>query len=253
MPVPQHEDKHSEGELVTPQASVAYFYDDPPPAPDAVALCYHDDPFDAVAESHPTSTFEAFGAAYALDETDGTVGVVRVPGVGAPAAALAMEGLIARGTRTVVSVGHVGGLQPAARVGDVVVADRALRDEGTSHHYLEPARFVEADGAVVEAIAARLDTAEAPYAVGPTWTTDAPHRETVAEVERYRAEGVLTVDMEAAAVFAVAEYRDIAAGAVFTISDLLGPDEWQPAFDETATALEQILESTLEALESIPG
>lgn len=250
MTLPRHPKKLDEPELVTPEATIDYFYDEPPPVPDAVGLCYHDGLFEHVTEAYETTPFEAFGQGRALDATGGTVGVLRVPGVGAPAAALAMEGLVARGAEAFVSMGHVGALQPDLSVGDVVAVDRALRDEGTSHHYLEPAAYVHADGELLAALEDRFDAAGEPYRVGPTWTTDAPHRETRAEVERYRDDGLLTVDMEAAGVFAVAAYRGVRAGAAFTVSDVLDIEGWEPAFDETRPHLEGLAERVVEALEA---
>lgn len=248
MTIPRHAEKLDEPSLVTPEASIGYFYDDPAPVPDAVVLCYHDGLMEHAEEAYDVTAFEAFGEGLTLDATDGTVGVLRVPGVGAPAAALSMEGLVARGTRTVLSVGHAGALDPALGVGDLVVVDGALRDEGTSHHYLEPTDYVDADAEVVAALEAAIEGDGAPFRVGPTWTIDAPYRETRVEVERYRTEGILTVDMEAAAVFAVAAYRDVRAGAVFAVSDVLDVDGWEPAFDETGPPLERLLRYAVEAV-----
>lgn len=250
MTLPQHPEKHGEPALVTPEGITQYFHDDPPPAPEAVVLCFHTGLFDHLDDTYRTTSFDTFGRGRGLERTGGAVGFVRVPGVGAPTAVIAMEELIARGTTTVVAVGFAGGLDSHARVGDVVVVDRALRDEGTSYHYLEPGRFVESDTGVRGSIVAALDAAETAYVVGPTWTTDAPHRETAAEVRRYRSEGILAVDMEAAAIFAVATYRSVAAGAAFAISDILDPDGWEPAFDETTAHLTPLAESVLEALEA---
>jgi purine-nucleoside phosphorylase len=88
-----------------------------------------------------------------------------------------------------------------------VVIDRALRDEGTSYHYLPPAEFAEADHALVElAMQASRDTRQTIHR-GAAWTTDAPFRETAAAIERARARGILAVEMEAAALYAFAEAR----------------------------------------------
>lgn len=204
MTVPRHEGKHDERALVTAERSVEYHYDDPPAVPTQVVLCFHDGPFEYVEESYETTAFRTFAEGLALAATGGSVGVVRVPGVGAPVTSLVMEELIELGTETVISVGHVGGVDPGLGIGDTVVVDRALRDEGTSHHYLEPAAYATATPALVDQFESTLTDAGTAYEVGATWTTDAPHRETASEVKRYREEGVLTVDMEAAAVFAIA-------------------------------------------------
>ena len=76
----------------------------------------------------------------------------------------------------------------------------------------------------------RLTERGAAFRRGATWTIDTPYRETVEEVRHYRREGVLTVEMEAAALFAVAAVRGVEAASVFVLSDLLGETEWTPEF-----------------------
>lgn len=246
MTVPQLPEKLDHPSLVTAEGTIEHFYEETPAAPDRIVLCFDDDLFEHVTSAYDTTPFDAFGTGAELTATDGRVGVVRVPGVGGPATSLTMEVLIAQGATTFCVVGLAGSLRADLTVGDLVVVDRALRDEGTSHHYLEPSPYVDASGSVRESLEAALEGDA--YAVGPTWTTDAPYRETAAEVERYREEGVLTVDMEAATTFAIAAYRDVAAGALFTISDVLDPGGWEPYFDETRDHLERGLATAIEAL-----
>ena len=74
-----------------------------------------------------------------LDRTEGKVGILAFFGIGAPAMSTVVETLGALGTRRFVNLGAAGGLQPGDRVGDLVVCDAAVRDEGLSHHYLPPA------------------------------------------------------------------------------------------------------------------
>ena len=107
-------------------------------------------------------------------------------------------------------------------IGDIVVCDRAIRDEGTSHHYLPPDTYAHASPAATARLVDALQATGTPHSVGTSWTTDAPYRETIAEVQHYQAEGVLAVEMEAAALFAVAAYRGVEMGALLTISDTLG-------------------------------
>ena len=75
-----------------------------------------------------------------------------------------------------------------------------------------------------------LQATGTPHSVGTSWTIDAPYRETIAEVQHYQAAGVLAVEMEAAALFAVAAYRGVEMGALLTISDTLGDLTWDPHF-----------------------
>ena len=78
------------------------------------------------------------------------------------------------------------------------------------------------------------------YKIGTSWTIDAPYRETYKEIEKYKQENVLTVEMEAAAIFAVARYLNVQAGALFTISDYLSEDKWQLHFHSTEEHLKTL-------------
>ena len=130
--------------------------------------------------------------------------------------------------------------------GDIVLCDRALRDEGTSYHYLPPARSVAAHPALVEQIVAALVARGIGHSIGSTWTTDAPYRETRRAVEACRAEGVKTVEMETAALFAVGERLNVPTAAVFVISDRLIDSAWQPV--EDMRLLRHRLSTIVEAL-----
>jgi uridine phosphorylase len=116
-------------------------------------------------------------------------------GIGSPIAAVMLEDLVALGCREVISIGTTGALQPGMAIGDIVVCDRAIRDEGTSHHYLPSARYVAASGALTARVQAALDDAKVAYRTGTSWTVDAPYRETVGEARHYRDEGVTCVEM----------------------------------------------------------
>ena len=151
-------------------------------------------------------------------------------GIGAPVAVAIVEELVALGCRRFVSMGTAGTLQHGLAVGDLVVCDRAVRDEGTSHHYLEPAEYAAASAALSRRLERELSALGRSSRSGASWTIDAIYRETRAEARHYQERGVLTVDMEAAAVFAVAVYRGVEAAAVFAISDSLAELEWRPEF-----------------------
>lgn len=146
--------------------------------------------------------------------------------VGAPASVLLLEEAIALGCRDIIGVGGAGALVDGLDVGHPVVADSAVRDEGTSLHYLRPGRTVEAHPDAVAAIIATLDAARVPYTRGRTWTTDALYRETRARVDRRVAEGCLTVEMEAAAFFAVGAYRGVRVGQLLFAGDALHGEDW---------------------------
>lgn len=176
------------------------------------------------------------------------LGVVHVEGPGAPYATIVVEELAALGARTFVMVGIAGSLQPDLRVGSFVLCDRALRDEGTSHHYVRAARFAHPSAELNRRLATFLRRKGIDFRRGATWTIDAPYRETVPEVRRYRKEGILTVEMEASAVFAVARYLGCQAAGIFVVSDHLDERGWKPLFYESKPALRRALGVTVAAL-----
>jgi uridine phosphorylase len=148
------------------------------------------------------------------------------PGVGAPLAAGLFEEIIALGCRKFIACGGAGVLQRNIAVGHVVAPVAAVRDEGVSYHYLPPAREVPADAAGVAAIEATLTAHGVPYALGKTWTTDAFYRETPGKVAQRRDEGCLTVEMEAAAFFAVAQFRGVPFGQMLYGGDDVSGEAW---------------------------
>lgn len=147
-------------------------------------------------------------------------------GLGAPLAAGILEEVIALGAERIVACGGAGALVPELVLGHVVVPVDAVRDEGTSHHYLPPSRTVAADPDAVAAIEATLARHEVAGLRGRTWTTDALYRETPTRIARRRAEGCCTVEMEAAALFAVARHRGKKLGQLLYAGDDLSGAAW---------------------------
>jgi uridine phosphorylase len=148
------------------------------------------------------------------------------PGVGAPLAAALLEEVIALGCNTFVACGGAGGLNRELALGHIVVPHSAVRDEGTSYHYLPPSREVAASPEAVAAIEATLRERDYPYVVAKTWTTDAIYRETPAKIQARRAEGCVTVEMETATFFAVAQFRGVRFGQLLYAGDDLSGDVW---------------------------
>jgi uridine phosphorylase len=180
--------------------------------------------------------------------------VARLP-VGAPAATAALELMIAAGTRTVLLVGSAGGISPNLQIGSLIVPSAAIRHEGTSHHYLPPGQPATASGELVQALSsAALGRGFLQPSIGPTWTTDAIYRECVGTIVSLRERGVLAVEMEAAALFAVAAHRGIRAAGILAISDLLG-ETWTPGFHTMSyrRALVSAADIALDAASQLPA
>jgi uridine phosphorylase len=189
------------------------------PTADVPAVCALDPDGDivrtlrATGQSRRSAGWACYHTEMATTVVDGVeVGVVGLA-VGAPFAVLVAEQLFVSGCKLLVSVTSAGLIAPVLRGGVAaptpyfVLIDRALRDEGTSHHYLPPAPFSEADPALAERAFAALTRLDIGVYRGTVWTTDAPYRETEAAIEAARAHGALAVEMEAAALYAFARAR----------------------------------------------
>lgn len=171
------------------------------------------------------------------------VGVVGCA-VGAPFAVLVAEQLFACGCRLLISITSAGVIEPVGRPPPYfVVIDRALRDEGTSYHYLPAADFAAADPALVAGVSAALADAGIAAWTGPSWTTDAPFRETAGAIAAARGRGILAVEMEAAALYAFAAARGRALICLAHVTNNMGQtdaDFEKGEADGTADALRVI-------------
>jgi uridine phosphorylase len=127
--------------------------------------------------------------------------------VGAAFAVLIAEELFASGCRLLISMTSAGQIMPRQAPPYFIVIDRALRDEGASYHYLPPSDYSEAEPRLVQLAGEALTAAGVSVAVGATWTTDAPFRETPEAIDAALHVGVLAVEMEAAALYAFAKAR----------------------------------------------
>jgi uridine phosphorylase len=145
------------------------------------------------------------------------------PGMGAPAAALVADKLSACGVDTIVGIGFAGILHPLLASGDIIVVERAIGEDGASRCYLPDGSGdeVASDPTVRKALELSLGEEHASYQCGTVWTTDAPYRETVKKARHYRGRGAHAVEMETAALLAVAKRRGMRAGAAIVLSDSL--------------------------------
>ncbi len=148
------------------------------------------------------------------------------PGIGAPLAAGLFEQVVAYGCTKFIVCGGAGVLDSNVPMGKLLVPTAAIRDEGTSYHYLPPGREVEPTRAAIQAIEATLQKHKFDFILTKTWTTDAIYRETKGKVARRKADGCLTVEMEAAALFAIARFRGVQIGQILYAGDDLGGPKW---------------------------
>ncbi len=255
MAFPNFKNKHLKDSMITPEEFMAYqkkrgrYPKFKPPL--GVIFCYQSSLMEHILDNHKTTKVEGFsGEMHLLDETKGRVAVIGKFGIGAPVAVVLLEELIAFGVKRFISIGTAGTLQKDIKIGSIMVCEKAIRDEGTSHHYLKHSKYAYASKEITDKIKNSLDRFKQKYFVGTSWTIDAPYRETVAEAKKYQKEGVATVEMEAAALFSVAQYRGVELGAIFTISDSLAELEWKPAFHfkKTKKGLEILYKVALDVL-----
>lgn len=226
LQLPLLEDDLVDQGVLEPSAVIA-----PRDVPACAVVCFFQEVLEVIAGRGEAREVARLVAAhgehpiYEIEHAGARLGVFH-PGVGAPLAAGFLEEAIALGFRCFVAVGGAGALVPELVLGHAVVVHSAVRDEGTSFHYLAPGRVVDADPDGVAALQATLGDAGVPFLGGRSWTTDALYRETRERVARRVAEGCLTVEMEASAFFAVARYRNVRFAQLLYAGDSLAGDEW---------------------------
>lgn len=197
------------------------------PAPEAVILCLYNGVIKRLAWRYPSRHLTTFQCdLYLLKRTGGRVGVLGNFGMGAPAVAALAEQMIAWGSKKLVILSLAGGLQPELVPGSIVLGDSAMRDEGTSYHYLPPGDQVTASAGLAASLAAALVKRGLAYTRGPVWSTDAAYRETQEEARYFQSRGVRAVDMESAGLFAVGRVRAVETASLFVIGDSLAGPRW---------------------------
>jgi len=154
------------------------------------------------------------------------------PGIGAPNAGAMLELMIALGGEYFVFIGGVGVLSADIRRGEILIPNKALRDEGMSFHYQEPSRYSYPSTLVLDMIKKSLQENEVSFREGGTWTTDAFFRETQEKVNSFRGEGCLSVEMEASALFSIASFRKKHIGGLFKAGDCVAGKEWDARREE---------------------
>jgi len=205
------------------------------PLRDVPAICVLDPDGDLVrtlrrtGEARPSPGWACYHTElFEFDLASGApIGIVGLA-VGAPFAVLVAEQLFASGCRCLVSITSAGQIAELEAPPYTVLIDRALRDEGTSFHYLPPGApdFVEAPNpALLDAVERAARPRGLTLHRGATWTTDAPYRETASAIAAARARGVLAVEMEAAALYAFASARNAAVTCFAQVTNAMGQQE----------------------------
>ena len=162
-----------------------------------------------------------------LVQAEGTRCGVIARSIGGPYAVLIAEQLRVAGAQLILGITSAGRVSPTLPLPSFVVATSAVRDEGTSLHYLPASRSVECPTSITPLLSAELAKLGWPVVQGEVWTTDAPYRETTAQLERHAADGVLAVEMQAASLFAFATARPVGVGMVAHLTNAVDHSDEQ--------------------------
>lgn len=190
------------------------------------------------------------GDLFALKKPKDKVGIMTGFGGGSPMTVELAEEFAAMGVKRMILMTWGGTLQPELKPGDIIVVNQAIRDEGTSYHYLPPSKTIAADPHLVDQLVSAILARGGSCSVGTTWTTDAPYRETVDEIRQYQSEGVKTVEMESAGLFTIGQVRGIPTASVVVGMDSLANFRWQvpDRLDDILRSLELVYFSALDVL-----
>jgi uridine phosphorylase len=225
------------------------------PIPNRAVLCFFQDVITAMVEKGELTLIGNLHSEMGKHPVysylvEGTKIAVFQPGVGAPLAAAFMEELIACGVTKYMVCGGCGVLNREIEPGHPMIIKAAVRDEGTSYHYLAPAHQVKASASAVNALEVTLEKSGIEYRLVKSWTTDAIYRETPGRRKIRVAEGCDIVEMEAAAFFAVAQFREVELGQLVYAGDLVVPDgwdgrEWHKRLDDRRLVFDLAVKSVL--------
>lgn len=203
---------------------------------DVPAICVLDfdgdltDWVNAKGLARPCTSWACFHTTMSVVKVDGIDCGIIPRTIGGPYAVLVAEQLRVSGVRVIVGLTSAGRVLHSLSLPSLVIATSAIRDEGTSYHYLSPSERVHGHSSIAESLKAQLRGFDFLVTSGCVWTTDAPYRETREQLEYYSTKGVLAVEMQAASLFAFAEARGASVGLVAHVTNAI--DDESPSFDK---------------------
>ena len=220
--------------------------------PEKCVLCFFSEAIAKVITEYPNKIFSNFSSEginyplYELDYNGVKIGLIQ-SAVGSPLAAGQIEELSAMGCKKFIACGMCGVLNKELTVGHLIIPIAAVRDEGTSYHYIKPSREIIANERIVKIIENELILKEIPYIKAKTWTTDAFYRETPKKIEFRKKEGCVAVEMETSAYIAVSQYNNVEFGQILCSGDSLSGDKWDKRnYDKRTDIREFVLRTTLD-------
>jgi uridine phosphorylase len=163
--------------------------------------------------------------------------------IGGPYAVLIAEQLRASGAKIILGLTSAGRVASSLPIPSLVVVREAIRDEGTSYHYLPPSQRVHSDDGLASRLSGELKALGVPLHSGCVWTTDAPYRETQQELDQHAADGVLAVEMQAASLLAFSKATGVPVGVVALVSNAV--DHSEDPFDKGSQDFGEMLLRTM--------
>ncbi|MDH3243071.1 MAG: nucleoside phosphorylase [Saprospiraceae bacterium] len=170
--------------------------------------------------------------------------------VGAPFAVLLAEQMFVSGCELLISITSAGILNPPPQGTKFLLIESALRDEGTSFHYLAPGKVPSLPRLLLESLRELTSLPDLAVSLGTSWTTDAPYRETEAAISYARAQGALAVEMEASALYAFAEARqkDVVCFAHLTNNMAKDGDDFEKGVENGSVDSIELVRQTIQRL-----
>ena len=206
----------------------------------------------ATGTAKPWTSWACFHTTMHTLEVEGTACGIVPRTIGGPFAALIAEQMKSSGTQVILGLTSAGRVAASVPVPSLVVATKAIRDEGTSYHYLSADRPAVADATLADSLLRGLRGLGGPASSGAVWTTDAPYRETKQQLEEYARQGVLAVEMQAASLFAFGIARDLPVGMVVHVTNAV--DHEQAPFEKGSHEFgKRLLEAMCRAAKSFLG
>lgn len=199
--------------------------------PERCVITFFADEMRKIIEEYPSKIIEYFKCdafrlpIYEINYNGNRIALIQAM-VGAPVAARQIEDLTQRGCKKYIVCGDCGVLDKDIVAGHLILPVTAIRDEGTSYHYIEPSREIEMNKDVLNTLEKVLSKNKVPYLKAKTWTTDAFFRETKAKTLNRQKEGCLVVEMEASAYMAVAKFNNVQLGQILYAGDNLDGEMW---------------------------
>jgi uridine phosphorylase len=196
----------------------------PQPIPEVCILEFDGDLTDALVAkgiAKPIEAWACFHTTMFSLQVDGVSFGLVARTIGGPYAVLIAEQLRASGVKVILGLTSAGRVNAELRIPSIVIATAAVRDEGTSFHYLPPGGIVQSHGPLAAVLRAELESLPLPITQGIVWTTDAPYRETKSQLAHHARAGVLAVEMQAASLFAFSAARNVPVGIVAHVTNAI--------------------------------